>query len=263
MKNLIVGSTSQLTPYLLKIDPSIELHSSRNFSLSNLKESHYSNVIILFAEQRTFLNETLDFYTKINVDLTCKIINDLSNISDNIVVFGTSELWNKYDGGIDINLPFSYHPSNYVKSKELFITEINSIRQTLKSKIKILHPFNYNTPYRKDGFLFNKLIKVILNKEKVSIGDINIFRDITHPKLVAEACFNANDEIVGSGCLINVKDFFTEVLKHFNIEFNEYITENIVDLNKRSNYFLNTKNKYNNLIKDTIDDIEEYKHKIN
>ena len=51
--------------------------------------------------------------------------------------------------------------------------------------IKIIYPFNFNSPYRKPGFLFSKFMDVILHNKKITVGDLNFCRDITHPKLIS------------------------------------------------------------------------------
>jgi nucleoside-diphosphate-sugar epimerase len=264
MKNLIVGKTSQLTNYLLDIDNNIELKDSRDFDVSTLLENKYDKIFILFAEQRTFLNENLSFYKNINVDYTFDILNKLSKKCNRIVVFGSSELWNQYSGPINIKLPFNYHNSGYIESKELFINKLKNT--SFDCEIKVIHPFNYNSPLRKKGFLFQKFMDVILYKKHIDIGNVNIQRDIVHPKLIAQECFKDSNEdvIVGSGKLINVKSFYINLLSHFKINYNDYVTENFqtIDSSRKNSYFLDTNNIYQTLLEDTIKDVERFKNKI-
>lgn len=264
MKNLIVGKTSQLTNYLLDIDGDIELTSSRNFDENKLSENRYDKIFILFAEQRTFLNENLSFYTNVNVDYTLDVLKKLSKKCNRIVVFGSSELWNQYSGPINIKLPFNYHNSGYIESKELFINKINN--SSFDCEIKVIHPFNYNSPLRKEGFLFSKFMDVILYKKHIDIGNINIERDIIHPKLIAQECFNNsnNDVIVGSGKLINVKSFYVNLLSYFKINYDDYVKEKFqtIDSSGKNGYFLDTNNIYQTLLEDTIYDVERFKNKI-
>ena len=116
-----------------------------------------------------------------------------------------------------------------------------------------------------DGYMGSgKLIKRAI--EKYGVGNINIERDIVHPKLIAQECFNNsnNDVIVGSGKLINVKSFYVNLLSYFKINYDDYVKEKFqtIDSSGKNGYFLDTNNIYQTLLEDTIYDVERFKNKI-
>mgnify|MGYP001023915336 CR=1 FL=1 len=109
--SLIIGDTSQLSYYF---PDTFEKISSRNIEFENICSRQYDKVFILFAEQRTFLNESEDFFIKTNVDYTIEVINKFKDISNKIIIYSTSELWNKYDGCISLKDKYNYNYSTRV-----------------------------------------------------------------------------------------------------------------------------------------------------
>ena len=259
--NLVIGNTSQLTPYFKELDSDIMTVSSRDFTLDKVGDQKFDRAFLTFAEQRTFLNEGVDFFTKVNVDYTIETIVKLSPVVKTFVVYSTSELWNGYSGAITLNMPFNNNNTPYIQSKEIMEYRVNLLRLH-GIDIKIVYPFNFNSPYRKEGFLFSKFMNVILNGEHITVGDLNFTRDIVHPKLIVDASLNTeSDIIVGSGNLINIRQFYIDLLENFSINYTEYVTEQPnTFINTREPYYLKTDHKYNNLLNDTIDDIRKFKN---
>jgi nucleoside-diphosphate-sugar epimerase len=259
MNNLVIGNTSQLSYYFPRDYKKI---SSRNINYNEIKKNKYDRIFLLFAEQRTFLNKNIDFFTQINVDYTLEVIENLKEICNNIVVYSTSELWNKYDGCISIENKYDYNETPYIKSKEILCSIINSDRKKYKNVI-IVYPFNFNSVYRKEGFLFGKIFDSLLNNKKITIGDVDFERDLIHPKFIVDKSIQTNcDVIVGSGELINVKKFIIDLFKLYYKKFDDYIVINKENnlKNKRNNYFSCIKNStYEELLKETIKDLYEYK----
>ncbi len=114
--SLIIGSTSQLSNYF----PSqYEKISSRNIDIGKIKNGKYRKVYILFAEQRTYLNENEKFFVDVNVNYTINLINQIKDYVGDVIVYSTSELWNDYDGEVFVDNPYKYNYSPYIKSKEI------------------------------------------------------------------------------------------------------------------------------------------------
>lgn len=259
MNNLVIGYTSQLSHYFPENYQKI---SSRNINYEEIKKQKYDRIFLLFAEQRTFLNEGLEFFTKINVEYTINVIEELMTICNKVVIYSTSELWNKYDGCISLDDPFNYNETPYIKSKELLCNHINNNRYKYKNVI-IVYPFNFNSVYRKSGFLFGKIFDSLMNNKIITIGDVDFDRDLIHPKIIVEKSITSDtDIVVGSGELINVKNFIIDLFKQCNKNLSDYVlinTENDLK-NKRNNYYSCEKNStYDELVKETIKDLYEYK----
>lgn len=259
MKNLIIGETSQLS-YYFPLD--YERISSRNINYDVIINGNYENVYILFAEQRTFLNESEDFYTEVNFNYTIKLIDKIKNYVKRIIVYSTSELWNNYDGDVSVNLKFNYNYTPYIKSKEILSNHINYNKNHYQN-VHIVYPFNFNSIYRKEGYLFSKIFDSLINKKINEVGDLNFDRDIIHPSIIVKESIKTNQDIlVGSGELININNFINDLFLIHNLNYNDYIKTNIKNNlnNKRKNYFSEIKySNYDELLNLTHNDTKKNK----
>ena len=256
MKNLVIGNTSQLAYYFP--DDYIKI-SSRNIEFTN---EQYDRVYICFAEQRTYIQNDPSIFLNTNIDYTLKIIDHFSKLSNKIIVYGTSELWNNCNGTIDITTPFNYKPTNYIDSKKSMIEKIKE----RYDNVIILHPFNFNSIHRKQGFLFSKIFDSVINEKKITIGNTYFYRELLHPKFIVEQSIKAtHDNIIGSGRLIFVNDFIRSLYSYFSIRYEEFVTEDIKESFTSGEKIFYLKSKqvlYNNLYNDTIREIEEIKYAV-
>ena len=259
LNNLIIGDTSQLSRFF---PDSYERISARNINFDDYFDHFYDRVYILFAEQRTFDKSLIEEdFLKVNVELTSIFIEFFSKISNKVIVYGTAELWNKHDGEIDINTEINYKYSPYVKSKEvLYKTIIDNRNMNKWENVLIIHPFNFNSLNRKEGFLFYKIFNSLMNDVVVNVGILDINRDLIHPKYLVESSLISDyDCIIGSGKLTNVENFIKELFQSFGKNPDDYI---IPDLTLASNhtgneFWLKSDKKYDNLLKDTVDEINK------
>lgn len=255
MDNLIIGSTSQLSNYFPKEYLRI---SSREIDYNSLKKQKYNRIYILFSEQRTFIENNNSLFYQTNVLKTMEVINELKDYCINIVVFATSELWNNCNGCIDLKTPFNYNHTPYIKSKEDLVNHIQNNRNIYDNVI-IVYPFNFNSIYRKPGFLFYKVFDSLINLNKNSIGDVNFNRDLIHPRIVANKSIETNcDIIVGSGELINVQNFIIDLFRIHNVNINEYLTidsKNNLSTIRNEYYSCNKLSTYDEIIKLTLEDL--------
>lgn len=241
--SLIIGETSQLSYFF---PAEYDRISSRNIDFNSIGK--YDKIYITFAEQRTFLNESEKFFTDVNVDYTLKVIDRIKNLCNRVVVFSTSELWNGYEGPVSLDLKFKYNYSPYIRSKEILSDHILSNRD-LYSNVDIVYPFNFNSPYRKEGFLFSKIFKSIISKEIISVGDLDFNRDIIHPEIIIKKSISSNEDLlIGSGQTINIKKFIVDLYERFDLNPEDYIffdTKNNLT-NERKEYY--SKMKYSSEI---------------
>lgn len=251
--NVVIGNTSQLSYFFPQDFKKI---SSRNIPELN---DEIDTVFICFAEQRTFNTSlTENDFLEVNVNYTSKIVDELKNKSKKIVLYGTAELWNNCNGAIDINTPIDYKYSPYVKSKEVLWDKIKEKRERGDwNNVNIIHSFNFNSTYRKEGFLFYKFFDSIINKTIYEVGNINIERDIIHPKYLVDNSLNCEfDKIVGSGKLTNIKIFIEELFQHYNLRMNDFIQETGYKSNHEGNSFwFKTDKVYDELLRDTIEEL--------
>jgi nucleoside-diphosphate-sugar epimerase len=265
MKNLIIGNTSQLS-YFFPED--YERISSRNIDMNYLKENEWDSVYLTFAEQRVYMGN-IDYITP-NYIYTKKIINNLSE-NTKIIIYTTSELWNNVTGCVYPDDKFNYsYPddsfynsySDYCLSKENLFKYVRAERfKGRLNNVIIIHPFNFNSTYRRSDFLFGKIFNCLINKVPIEIGNTYFYRDIVHAKYMVERSIKAEkDEMVGSGRLFFINDFIRDLFEHFDMKYDKYVKENN---DKKSRYleklFYSYQEKvytYDMLLKDTIEDVE-------
>jgi len=256
MNNLIIGNTSQLSHYFPK---EYERVNSRNIP-SYIFTKEYDRVFITFAEQRLHELITPEDYYEINVKLTVELAKCFKGRANKVVVYGSCELWNAYEGAIDLNDSFHYRRDNrywgYCASKEYMVKRL---KDEGLDNIIVIHPFNFNSVYRKPGFLFAKIFDSIMNRKRIIIGDTYFYRDLIHPSYVVERSILAEkDEIVGSGRLTHVNDFIRDLYRSELLDYSEFIEEVETDLEKKSPLYLKSKEakySYEKLLKDTLYDI--------
>jgi len=259
MNNLVIGDTSQLAYYFPK---NYEKISSRN--IFNKIEKKYDRIHLCFGEHRAFIENDEQLFIDINVDYTLKVIDFFKNSCNKIILYSTCELWNNCEGPINLTMSFNYNYSPYIKSKEIIHNYILENKAKYENVI-ILYPFNFNSPYRKPGFLFTKIFDSILNDKKIEIGDTYFYRDFIHPSLLVKRSIVAKEnELVGSGRLLYVNDFIRDLYKWSGKNYDDLVTENF-DHNlklKRKIFYLDSnkvKNSYGDLLYDTLQDIKNYK----
>lgn len=224
--NLVLGNTSQLSRYFP--DDYIKV-SSREMDLNSLKKTKWEAVYICFGEHRTYLTETADRKTKdlfwsVNVEKTFDVIENLKDVSNKIVYYSTAELWNNTTGPIELETPFRFYNNIYTDSKR-HVSEI--LRDKTKyHNVSVIYPFNFNSVYRAEEFLFGKIFKSIINNTPVSIGDVHYYRELLHPQMVADASIEilpGVDEIVGSGRVVHVGDFIELLYMCSGLRYNDMV----------------------------------------
>jgi len=259
MKNLIIGESSQLSHFF---PDDYEKISSRNIDVSYLRYNKWDSVYITFAEQRVYMSD-IDYITP-NFIYTRDIIENLVGSSNKIVIYGTCDLWNNIIGCVYHGDEFFYSYSNdYCLSKEKLIKYIWDRRDNGWWKnVIIIQPFNFNSTYRKQEFLFGKIFNSIITKTPVEIGNTYFYRDLVHTKYMVERSMKATeDEMVGSGRLFFVNDFIKDLYKYFGMDYDKYVKDNNVTKSRHSEKLFYSYQKniytYDMLLMDTIEDIEK------
>jgi nucleoside-diphosphate-sugar epimerase len=266
MKNkVVIGSSSQISQFLpdsdfLKID-------SRNIDYTKLSKN-WELVILAFGENRKNIDNQ-NLYHDINVTLTQEVLDFFVPRSEKIIVFSTCELWSKCSGPVDLNTKFEHFDTPYILSKKK-ITEIILENPKKYPNTHVMFPFNFNSVYRNQNFLFGKIFKSITEKTEIEIGDSYFYRDIIHPNFVVEKIVNsAGHEVIGSGRLTFVNDFIRDLYKEFNLEYESLVKEDMSsfrEFDKKYEYYLKSKDcvyTYKNLLLDTVNEISNLGYKQN
>ena len=126
--------------------------------------------------------------------------------------------------------------TDYLTSKEKITEHLKGI-----DKVRIHYPCNFNSKQRKGGFLFSSLYDVIINKKKIQVRCLDFEKEIVHTSYVADISKNTFiDSIIAPGYSVNVRELFTDILKAFGMNIEEYIEETEVDkFVKPNNYYYN------------------------
>ncbi len=262
MRSLVIGNTSQLSRYFPEEYVKI---SSRNIDYSSISKEKWERIFICFGESRKFIDD-FEIHDEVNFRLTMDVIDRLKGVSESIAVYSTCELWNQYDGKIDITMGYNFYSSLYLQSKYKLSKHI--IGSKKYDNVLVMFPFNFNSVHRSSNFLFGKIFDSIINKKKIEIGDTYFYRDIVHPRYVVEESISATShKIIGSGRLTFVNDYIRDLFAHYEMEYEEYVSENIGKYNeydKRKEYYLGSNEclyGYGQLMQDTIKEIDSIKHK--
>ena len=242
LPSLVIGKTSQLSQYFPNEFVKI---SSRNLNLDELSKQRWGTVFLCFAEQRTYLANSKEesvenLFWNINKNLVEEVIQCLTNVSDKIIYYSTAELWNKCNGEICLDLPFDFHSNHYTNSKCAVTRELQNKEKY--PKVSIAYPFNFNSTHRGDQYLFGKVFKSILTGEKITVGDIDYYRELLHPEMVVHASMyyteQGKDLIIGSGRLVHIGDFIRRLYEFFGMRFDSMVNQEYNSLSiYRSNIF--------------------------
>jgi GDP-D-mannose dehydratase len=259
---LVIGNTSQLSYYFPEDYIKI---SSRNIDFNYLKQNQWDAVYITFAEQRIY-EKNIDYITP-NYLNTLKIIKALLQNSKKIVCYTSCELWSNLNGVISIDDNPSFDLKNeYTISKLLLLNKIKELRELndLYKKVIFIHPFYFNSAYRSEYFLFGKIFKSIINKEKINVGNLDFERDMVHTKfIVNKSIEQTKDCMVGAGNTFNVRNFIQDLYRINDMDFFEFVNESWTGAtnNKFITPSVDWQYTYENLLSDTQQDIEQFKNR--
>ena len=230
-KNLIIGSSSQLSHYFPKEYTRISSYDS----FEEVSKKNWNSVYICFGENRTYNSYSQDtnivkLFYDINYKKTIETVKLFLNKSKKIVVFSTSELWNQCIGPVSLNIPFNFKVNHYTASKYNMTTVLND--KNNYPNVSIVYPFNFNGIHRNGNFLFGKVFNSILLNKKIKLNDTYYYRDILHPSIIADECINRDigeDYIIGSGRLTYINDLIRELYEAFNMNYSEMVQEKITE----------------------------------
>ena len=217
--NLVIGDTSQISYYFPENFVKI---SSRNIDYNNLTKFEWDRIFVCVGESRKFIQNS-EIYNQVNYELVLSIIKRFKGCSNKIIIYSTCELWNKCDGPISIDMDFDFYETPYLLSKYKITKKIIENPSEF-SNVILIYPFNFNSPYRTNEFLFGKIFSSLIERKTIEIGDTYFYRDLIHPKfLVNESINSQNHKIVGSGRMVYINDFIRDLYSNFDINYDEYV----------------------------------------
>lgn len=250
--DLIIGCTSQISHFL----PEKMVRISSRDCREEIFDTSWENVYLAFAEQRTRHSNDSNFkddFYHVNVNMTLKFAERLK--SKRVIYYSTVELWNNIDGAISLVTPFNFTQNYYTDTKYIATDRLSKMEN-----VKILFPFNFNSTFRSEDYLFGKVVSSILNRKKIEVVNLDMKRDILHAKYVADQSVKSNgNAIIGSGTFCNVRTFIKDLYVGCGLNMHDFLIEN-QEPNRHSKLLYLQSEKilysYENLLKDTIDDIQ-------
>jgi hypothetical protein len=258
--NLVIGNTSQLSKYFPDDYRKI---SSRNINDNDL-HGKWDSVYITFAKQNVFDKNDSNFNI-VNTYYTLNLVEKLLDTSDKIVVYTSCEIFNNNYGKVGLDSLPSFIPkknqnyTNYILSKFLLNQHIKENRKKNKKwdKVVVIHPFNFDSVHKSKYFLFGKVTDSIINKRKIEVADLNFYRDVIHTSRMVEESINSHcDRVIGSGKIINLRSSIKQIYSHFDMDFNEYVSEKYKTNEKVNFYYADNELEYN-FVDDMILDLKK------
>lgn len=263
MKTLVIGDTSQLAQYFDSTN-TVKI-SSRLPNFLDYSTQQWDTVYICFAEQRTYLAQEPNMqseFGRVNYHKTLEVIKEFMPCSRRVVYYSTAELWNNTVGAVDMNTPFSFHQNHYTISKYDITHELQD--KSRYPNVSICYPFNFNSVYRRYDYLMGKVFRSIIESKPIVIGDVDYFRDMTHPYYVVTDDIGrkiGEDYISGTGNLVHVGRFIERLYLELEMSFDKYvqIKPGPSSIYRKNIFYAAINQKNCNVLKDTIAELKEEK----
>lgn len=255
MDCLVIGSSSQLACFFP--DDHVKI-SSRDIDYGFIRSKRWDRAYLCFAEQRTFLEGKEGLFIDVNYSYTMEVINQIRDVCGRIVYYSTTYLWNDCEGAVDLTMPFHYEETPYIRSKEMITRHLmDQIGNAV-----VLFPCNFNSPFRKKGFLFQKIFDSIVERKPVTIGNTHFQREMVHPRYVVQESLKATGHrMIGAGYAIDVNAFIRDLYKAFDLKYETYVTEEIRPSAAVPRTYWTKKDVIDytreDLLRDTVRDLEE------
>ena len=173
-------------------------------------------------------NSIVNIFT--NLTNACIDSNNLSNFFQP----SSSEMF-KDAGANKLTEDSKFLPlSPYAKAKLKMHERVRELRNMYDWNISSGILFNHESEYRKDDYLFMKIINNAIlikngNNTPLKIGSLDLIRDWSYAKDIAEAIFTMthgdykNDYVIGSGKGHSIKDLVERVFGYFDLDYTEHI----------------------------------------
>jgi GDPmannose 4,6-dehydratase len=175
---------------------------------------------------------TYESITKIFENLT-KACQDLKLFS-NFFQPSSSEMFKNIEG-TKLTENSEFEPlSPYAKAKHRIHNDVIDLRERHGWNISSGILFNHESEFRKDEYLFMKIITTAIkirngSANNLTLGSLDLIRDWSYAKDVAEAMFtmtnssNGDDYVIGSGKGNSIRNLVEIIFQYFNLDFMEYV----------------------------------------
>lgn len=220
--------------YINIVDVDLENPDEVDSLLKDLIPDYIYNLTGPSSVNKSLKNPELEFtITNIFNNLTNAAIKN--QIFCNFYQASTSEMYGLNNKQKLYNENSEFIPNSpYASGKLTNHRKVKYLRDKYSWNIFSGIMFNHESEYRKNDFLFMKIIKAahkIKNgsKDKLKIGSLDYCRDWSYAEDIAEGIFSITtagsdyDYVLGSGTGTSIKNLVDIIFKFFDLDYKEYV----------------------------------------
>ena len=220
--------------YINIVDVDLENPDEVDSLLKDLIPDYIYNLTGPSSVNKSLKNPELEFtITNIFNNLTNAAIKN--QIFCNFYQASTSEMYGLNNKQKLYNENSEFIPNSpYASGKLTNHKKVKYLRDKYSWNIFSGIMFNHESEYRKNDFLFMKIIKAahkIKNgsKDKLKIGSLDYCRDWSYAEDIAEGIFSITtagsdyDYVLGSGTGTSIKNLVDIIFKFFDLDYKEYV----------------------------------------
>lgn len=206
-----VGFYGKKTNKIIDIDKCYIVDSKINKILDKLKQINLSNIYEIVVRTSTYLDDSMIVIKiKDSIDEN-KIINDLKNITNNIIIYQNKKYKTIYGKGYIFDMigeykfkisPDSFFQVNTKQAKNLYDKVLEYLKPTINDKILDLYCGTGTI-----GIYISKYVKDVIGIEinEYAVKDANINKEINNVDNINFKCLDASD-------IANIKDKFDKII---------------------------------------------------
>ena len=245
----IVGISSKFTTIKILNLLNLELKSQQKLEIINLNLLDKIKVSQLIMEfnpdfiyNLTGPSSVYESFLKPNVEL------EIYNIFENLIsacienrIFprffqaSTSEMYGLNNNEIHYNENSVFKPNSpYARGKLKAHNKVSMLKEEYSWKIYSGIMFNHESEFRKDGFLFSKIIDASIlisagQQKTLILGSLEYIRDWSYANDIVLGMYKivnfASDEsyVLGSGIGTEIKELVNLVFSYFNLNYLEFV----------------------------------------
>lgn len=206
-----VGFYGKKTNKIIDIDKCYIVDSKINEILDKLKQINLTNIYEIVVRTSTYLDDSMIVIKiKDSIDEN-KIINDLQNITNNIIIYQNKKYKTIYGKGYIFDMigeykfkisPDSFFQVNTKQAKNLYDKVLEYLEPTINDKILDLYCGTGTI-----GIYISKYVKDVIGIEinEYAVKDANINKEINNVDNINFKCLDASD-------IANIKDKFDKII---------------------------------------------------
>lgn len=177
--------------------------------------------------------ERLDEIFEVNGRLPQRILETILSVNKNIKFFQASSclIFGRDKSGLQ-NEQTPFNPLYAYGAAKLYAQNIvREFRETYGIHACSGIFFNHESERRKEHFFSRKICKAAATKTKITVGNLDAYRDYGYAKEYVEAAHlmlqtkEPKDYVIGTGDVISLRDFAKKAFEYVGLDYRDYVTE--------------------------------------